>query len=674
MAISRKTPMLLCPLKSLCQLLLAAFCLATASTAMSQEGYFLIQLGEYSTEDLQLNSSLQNLLLLQSYAESDDNGEHWKLNIGFFNTDAEARKISRSFKNQFPDLSISTINEVEFNRIQNTRKPPWVTPNNESTWIVPIDSRPMVYAQIQRAAELYRNSDYSNAAILYRLLSKVPNEEQAAWALELYGVTMEKQYKHEQAIVIYTGWLLRYPDSSSQPRVQQRLLALNTAMAEPQIARKKARRRNNDNLVYGSASVVYRGMRREIDGQDPETTINSVATDLDLHIRARAGNLLLRSRVTTGYLSDHSDREDSDGRVSNLHVNVLHEPSGAELTLGRLRSNAHGIYGYLDGAIFSYPVTGKIAVNLVGGTVTTSSRESPDSDRKVYALSTDIRFTDPGWQLHLYGVEQTYEGLTERRAVGSEVSYFNDYSHYLFIADYDTEFSEINNLMLNSSWDISETTNLALSLGYQRSPFLTASNALIGEFDLDLDELINELGSGGDIYDAALDKTALNRYASMVINQQLSERLRLIAEVYHYELSDLPVFDPNFNSPDSDASTTAGLQFLLADALFSNDYLSTGLRYTEGDTSGSASLFIDEKLVLNPDINLTLRLVTTQRWIDGLDQDAYTVRPGARLDWYFTPTLLLDMEVGYEWLMQDFEEEDFEVQQGFIVMGLHKRF
>ena len=98
------------------------------------------------------------------------------------------------------------------------------------------------------------------------------------------------------------------------------------------------------------------------------------------------------------------------------------------------------------------------------------------------------------------------------------------------------------------------------------------------------------------------------------------------------------------------------------------------MRYTEGDTSNSASVFIDEKLVLNTDINMTVRLLATKRWIDGLDQDAYTIRPAIRLDWYFTSTLLLDMEMGYEWLMQDFESEDFEVQQGFVVMGLHKRF
>lgn len=71
---------------------------------------------------------------------------------------------------------------------------------------------------------------------------------------------------------------------------------------------------------------------------------------------------------------------------------------------------------------------------------------------------------------------------------------------------------------------------------------------------------------------------------------------------------------------------------------------------------------------------MTLRLLATQRSINGLDQDAYTLRPAVRLDWYFTSTLLLDTELGYEWLMQDFEAGDYKVQQGFIVIGLHKRF
>ncbi len=69
-----------------------------------------------------------------------------------------------------------------------------------------------------------------------------------------------------------------------------------------------------------------------------------------------------------------------------------------------------------------------------------------------------------------------------------------------------------------------------------------------------------------------------------------------------------------------------------------------------------------------------LRLLASQRSLAGLGQQAYTLRSGLRLDWYIISDLLLDMELGYEYLLQDFADEDFEVRQAFMVMGLRKRF
>jgi len=271
-------------------------------------------------------------------------------------------------------------------------------------------------------------------------------------------------------------------------------------------------------------------------------------------------------------------------------------------------------------------------------------------------------------------VEQTFDGLTERRAIGGEVSWFNDFSNYLLIADYDLEFQETNNLMFNGNWNITDATNLALSLGYQRSPFLSATNALIGEYDVSLDQLVKGLDNGTDIYDAALERTALSQYASLVVSHQLTDRLRVVGESFYYELSDLPQYDPNFKTADSDTNTTWGLQFILEDALFSDDSLSTGARYTIGDVSDGVVLYMDEKLRLAEDIDLILRLSGSQRTMSDYNQDTYTVRPAIQLYWYLKPDLLLDAEAGYEWMSQDFQSENFQVNQVYMLLGLRKRF
>ncbi len=544
----------------------------------------------------------------------------------------------------------------------------------ESPGDIAPDNREEVKIQLKEAARLYSKKDYAAAADIYRRLSETSDPEQAAWALELFGACAEQLGERYDALAIYDSWLQRYAGSAGEVRVKQRRDALLTAAAEPQAARRVASRRADGATVFGSTSLMYRGMRSKVDSQDAQTPISSLAGDLDLHMRARSDTFLWRSRISGGYLGDQSDRGDSNGRVSNLYVGITHQSSGAELTVGRQRTSAYGVYGYFDGASFSYPVAGFTTLTVMGGAVANSSQDAPSSDHKVYGLGTELHFPDPALRLRLYGMEQTFDGLTERRAIGGEVSWFNDFSNYVFIADYDIKFKETNNLMFNSNWNISQATNLSLSLGYQRSPFLSATNALIGEYNVNLDQLVAGLDGDTDIYDAALERTALSRYASLVVNQQVSDRLRVVGEAFYYELSDLPQYDPTNKTADSDTNTTWGLQFILEDALFSNDSLSTGARYTIGDVSDSVVVYVDEKLRLDNTIDLVLRLSGSQRTLADYNQDTYTVRPAVQLYWYIKRDLMLDMEAGYEWMSQDFESESFQAQQAYMLLGLRKRF
>ena len=147
-----------------------------------------------------------------------------------------------------------------------------------------------------------------------------------------------------------------------------------------------------------------------------------------------------------------------------------------------------------------------------------------------------------------------------------------------------------------------------------------------------------------------------------------------MGEIYHYEMSDLPSYDVFFDSPDSDANTTYGLQYIWSNALIDNDALSMSTRYTTGDVMSSASVYLDEKFRINQDINTVIRLRASRRWQDGLDRDVYSVGPGIQLNWFFTRDFMLEMELGYEWSEQQFGFDDIQIQQGFMIMGVRKRF
>ncbi len=542
--------------------------------------------------------------------------------------------------------------------------------------VAEVDESRQYYAdKLENAAQLYGDREFTEAAIIYLEVSNSPHVDQASWALELHGLCLEQQGDRLGAISMYQQWLNQFSGSAGEARVQQRQLALQTAVNQPKVARRSARKYSRSGSeVYGSSSLMYRSLVRDIDGQGAETSISSLAGDIDLHLRGYSENWRWQGRVNGGYLSDQSGRGKSDSRVSNLYMGLTHQGTGAELVVGRQRSSDNGIYGYLDGATFTYPLNDNIAFNLIGGATSRSSRSSSDSNRLAYGVGTTFRFPETNVKLQLYAMEQTYDGLIERRAIGSEISYFNDYSHYLAVMDYDVKFGEANNLMFNGSWNISEATNISMSLGYQRSPFLNASNATIGEYELDIKQLVNNLGSNIDVYDLALEKTALSRYGSLVVNHRLAEDHRIVGEIYHYEMSDLPSYDDFFEAPDTDANTTYGLQYIWNNALFEYDALSMGARYTTGDLISSASIYLDEKLHIRENVNTVIRLRATRRWQDDLDRDVYSLGPGVQLNWFFTPEFMLEMELGYEWSEQQFGFDDIRIQQGFMIMGVRKRF
>jgi hypothetical protein len=241
---------------------------------------------------------------------------------------------------------------------------------NES---IALDSKEQVDAQLKQAADLYRGKNYAAAAVIYLRVSESPQIEESAWALELYGLCLEQQGDQYGALAVYEDWLQRYSGTSGEFRVQQRASALLTASQEPQSARRLASAKTDDVVIYGSSSLMYRGLASKVEDQKTTTPVSSVAGDLDLHMRAHSGNILWRSRVSGGYLSDQSDRGDSSSRASYLYIGMQHEPSGAELTLGRQRATDNGIFGYFDGAILGYPLLGSATLKLLAGSVASCS-------------------------------------------------------------------------------------------------------------------------------------------------------------------------------------------------------------------------------------------------------------------------------------------------------------
>jgi hypothetical protein len=91
--------------------------------------------------------------------------------------------------------------------------------------------------------------------------------------------------------------------------------------------------------------------------------------------------------------------------------------------------------------------------------------------------------------------------------VGSEIRYHNDGSFVYGFIDYDLFYQELNNLSLNTNFQLAGdwTLNLSLSLGY--SPTLSTLNSLQGQTVATIDEL-KDIFSDDEIYQLAQDRSS----------------------------------------------------------------------------------------------------------------------------------------------------------------------
>ena len=150
--------------------------------------------------------------------------------------------------------------------------------------------------------------------------------------------------------------------------------------------------------------------------------------------------------------------------------------------------------GRYDGFHAAYSFNKKVTVNAVGGFPIESFRDSGlNTEKRFGGTSVDLKNIYKNTDLTLYTIYQTNKGLIDREAVGSEVRYFTQKYSFYNVLDYDTKYNSLNLFMLNGWWNFDENTTLNFSTDYGNAPFLTTTNAIIGQGVEHLYELFDRL-------------------------------------------------------------------------------------------------------------------------------------------------------------------------------------
>ncbi|MEW7999304.1 MAG: hypothetical protein AB2786_16105 [Candidatus Thiodiazotropha endolucinida] len=594
----------------------------------------------------------------------------YRLRLGFFRTKLEAQEQLKAVKNFYPDAWIDTADIQERRQAFFDRGIEHIFSDGlmEEPQLVDVDPRLTEMMEVIRRT--ITAGEYAKAVRLLEALLEEPENIYSKEALELLGLSRERNDQIAHAKGEYRRYLEKYPEGEDAERVWQRLLGLETAPMRPKESlRKKQEEEGEDGPkavwdTYGSLSQNYR--RDSIDSpfveDEDSVTRSEIETFIDLNSRRKSDDFDMRFKVTGSYIHDLLDDGDgNDTTLSDAYIDVEHLDSRTSARFGRQRLRSSGILNRFDGLVLGYQLTPDITLRATAGLPVERSRDTFLNDHKQFAgLSADISSIFENWDLSLFLVEQRVDDLVDRRAIGGEVRYFDPNKSLFSLLDYDIFHEEVSIFMLQGNWRFENETRMYMNLDYRNTPILSTSNALSGQLDPDTSlpiESIEELQnffSDDEIYELARDRTAETTSLSLGINHPLSKTLQLSGDVTVSKTGETPASGGVQATEETDNELFYTFQVIKNDLLKQGDIGILSLRYSDANTSDTFRVGISSRYPITNNWRINPRINFSYRTNDDNDGSRKTISPFIRMDYRYRKNMTFELEGGLNW----FEEDD----------------
>lgn len=611
-------------------------------------------------------------------------GQLWhRLRLGFFPT-KEAAEIARaSVLDAFPGAWVTKVPSEERERSTELAfdlRASATTDSQQKPQAAPEKPAPAATGATGKATSGDLMADVRAAMtggdtrraiqLLTKILQRSDNPDRQE-AQELLGLARERNGQLAHAKAEYETYLKEYPEGEAAERVRQRLAGLLTARAAP---KKKLRATGVDGQesdvetrLSGSWSQFYSRDESftDIDGR----TINQSELDsnLDVDGSIRDDRYEAGVRISGGYLRDFEDPgPGSDGRVTTAYVDAFDSKTELSGRIGRQTRSSGGVLGRFDGGLASYQISPKVKANAVAGLpVETTTGLTIDADKYFYGVSMDFGTFAEAWDTNLFAINQIADGITDRRAVGGEVRYFQPNRTAFGLVDYDINYNELNIALLTGNYIFPDQTTLNLSLDYRRSPILTTTNAIQGQTAGSLTALLETL-SEDEVRQLAEDRTATSKSVTVGASRPLNSLFQVSADATASSLSGTDASGGVAASEGTGVELFYSLQLIGSSVFKEGDLAVLGLRYADTQNSDRYTVDINTRYPVTRDFRVNPRVRTDYRENKKDNGNQISVKPSVRFDYYWTRTLLFELDLGAEWT-NDRIDSTSDDRTGFFV-------
>ncbi len=390
-----------------------------------------------------------------------------------------------------------------------------------------------------RAALAAKNNEAAVEAFNKLLL--LPPNDYTQDAQEWVGVARERAGQIDKARIEYELYLRIYPEGESAARVAQRLAGLaGQGAGQGVAAATEAKKQPARWMTFGSVSSrYYYGHSKIVSTQmfnnAPETLTDSftdqsmLITSLDASERYVSeeydGRLVFRDVNTRNLLAN----QPGQNRVYAAYGEIKNRTHDYLLRLGRQSATGGGVLGRFDGLAGSYGDAQDIRFNGVAGVLSDYSQGS----KPVFAGAG----VDKG-PLSFYVINQRVDGITDRRALGTELRYFEGNKTAFALLDYDTYFKALNAAQaMGTVGALGGTVNFMVDR--RRTPSLSILNALNGASTSSVNALLQTM-SASSLRELALARTATSNMGQVGISVPLREKWQVGGDIRLTNTTGLP--------------------------------------------------------------------------------------------------------------------------------------
>ena len=575
------------------------------------------------------------------------------------------REVSWRVRGRSYGRAITILVPLPADKVAKTPPPRPVRPAAKPAPVPPAPGMPVPFApapevradgmaSVARARAALEAGRFDEAIEVLNHALNLPPGDYSREAQELIGVAREKSGAPEKARAEYELYLKLYTDPAGVARVKERLAALGKEPPRRKPAREDA---PPETSVYGSiSSTYYRGATKydatllpPQPGLQPDqvsltaTDQSAFVTNVDLTGRYRNGpwdnRIVFRDTWTASLLS--GDR--NENRLSAAYYEMNHKDRDWAMRAGRQSSPGGGVLGRFDGVWARLGIRPGIRLNAVGGR-TVEYYDAPRRD--LFGASVDLAPAGNGFFTNIYAIEQRVDGVTDRRAVGTEMRYFDPSRNALLLVDYDMKFRELGTAMLQANWLLQSGSNLSFLYDRRRTPPLQVSNVAFAYPGQGVGSLIDSGIPYTELLDQARRSTPVSDLVSLGITHPLTQRWQAGADVKLSRVSGTEAVGQLGASPDNGNFWVYTAQAIGTGLLDVNDVFVASLSLNRGKLFDGESASLSYVRVVD-----RWRLEGTLKYYDQTDTTGIHLRrwtPSARAGYRVGEHLTFEGEAGAE--------------------------